>query len=75
MVVLFMLAGMVSGGTAAGFTIWSGGSVLLAISAYTLTGAMGACGVVFAASLVQRACAQETADWAEDEVRTKVASA
>lgn len=47
MVILFVAFGLIFGGIAAAFTLASGGSILLAIAAYSGAGAVGALAVTF----------------------------
>ncbi len=48
MVILFVVVGVLFGAAAAGFALWLGGSILLAVLCYSVFGTLGALGVVFA---------------------------
>lgn len=47
MVILFVAFGILTGGIAAVFTIASGGSILLAVAAYSGAGTIGALAAIF----------------------------
>jgi hypothetical protein len=64
MVILFLLVGTVFGASAAAFTIWSGGSILLAIASYSLVGTIGALGSVLALYRIHENGVSEP-DWHE----------
>lgn len=47
MVILFLTVGFIFGSAAGATVIWAGGSVILAILAYSIVGSMGALGVSY----------------------------
>jgi len=62
MVILFLIVGTVFGASAAAFTIWSGGSILLAVASYSLVGTIAALGSVLALYSI-REYRTSDADW------------
>ncbi len=65
MVILYILSGVIFGSAAAAFTIWSGGSILLAVLAYTVGGTLAAMTSVIAIYMIQETAA--SARWPDGD--------
>lgn len=66
MVIIFVALGVFLGASAAVFTLVSGGSILLAIAAYSGVGAIGALAAIFALVFF-RASKLEQVDWRDKQ--------
>jgi len=63
MAIIFIAFGILFGAGAAVATLWTGGSILLAIAAYSAVGTLGALAMVIVAAAVQ--ARQEAREWTE----------
>jgi len=74
MVFAFLALGAIFGAVAAAFTIMSGGSVLLALAAYSGAGTLAAI-ICIAISIAVTSLRQRQGDWAEDVNTSRPVSA
>lgn len=74
MVILFLISGIAFGASAAAVTLWSGGSVLLAIASYSLFGTLGAMAVIYGVYLLSQARSLPD-DWADPSNKNDPVSA
>lgn len=73
MVIVFIAFGVLFGAVAAGFTLMSGGSILLAIAAYSGAGAVGALAITFLLLFFGNA-SNRSANW-QDKQKSSTVSA